>query len=415
MKTNISNQKHVSDWARLRGFPRAVYVLVLGSFINRLGTFVLPYMALYLTQKGYSLSQTGWALSAWGLGNLFAGIIGGHLADTLGRRNTIVLSMAGSALMVIGLSVMNELHGFVLFAFFAALFTEIYRPAGHALVADLIPQDERVLVYALMRWAVNAGFAIGPALAGWLTQISYVWIFWIDAFTSLLFATVAWVFLPVREDRPVLPASHIFKAFSSLKMSAKTCFGDVRFIQIFVVTFLSAFAFLQSFTTLGLEVRSRGFTEVIFGSVLALNGGMIVLFEMPLSMWVRKQSPRLMMIVGYALIGLGFGLFAFGNGLFNLFLGMFVMTIGEMIALPVALGYVSSMAPDHMRGRYMGMWGFSWALAMTVSTAGGLKMLESLGSEFWIYIGLMGFLSALIMSFKIQPKPTVVLTEAKEA
>jgi MFS family permease len=413
MKTNQKYQKTKGDWARIKGFPNAVYVLVAGSFINRLGTFVLPYMVLYLTQRGYSLSQAGWALGAWGLGNLLAGIIGGHLADTIGRRNTIALSMSGSAIMVVVLSNMDALSGVITFAFFTALFAELYRPASHALVADLVPQEDRVLVYALIRWAINAGFALGPAIAGWVSQISYVWIFWLDAFTSLLFASIAWIYLPVRENRPHLPASYVFKAFSSLKLSAKTCFGDVRFIQMFVVTFLCAFAFLQSFSTLGIEVRMRGFSEVVFGSILALNGVMIVLFELPLSMWVRKRSPRVMMVIGYSLIGLGFGAFALGGGLANLYLGMGIMTVGEMIALPVALGYVSTMAPDSMRGRYMGMWGFSWALAMTFATWGGLNLLEVMGSDFWLLVGGAGMASAFIMSFKVCPKAKLILQTGK--
>jgi MFS family permease len=78
-------------------FPRPIYILVIGTFINRLGFFVLPFLALYLTQLGYSTRQIALALGSYGLGTVVASVVGGHLADTLGRRPTIVASMIGCA------------------------------------------------------------------------------------------------------------------------------------------------------------------------------------------------------------------------------------------------------------------------------------------------------------------------------
>jgi len=371
--------------------------MVVGSFINRLGTFVLPYLALYLTQKGFGVKEVGYTLTAWGAGNLAATIVGGHLADTLGRRQTVVISMLSSAVLMVLLAQMELLWSVVGFAFLTALAAEIYRPASHALVADLVSKEDRVLVYAILRWAINAGFAVGPALAGLLSHISYKWIFWFDAFTSFAYGCLALLFLPKLElyDKP--PASHILRAFSSLKRSVEVSFSDVRFIQVFFASLLSAFGFLQTFVTFGLEVKSRGYSEVMFGLILGLNGVMIIVFELPLSVWVRRQNQKLMMMIGYALIGLGFALFAFPLGVHPLFIGMAILTVGEMIALPVGMAYVSNLAPEDMRGRYMGMWGFSWALAMVFATSFGMKLHNLMGTHCWLLVGFLSVLAASIM------------------
>src|SRR5882762_8045035 len=79
--------------ATLRTFPRPVWVLCGGSFLNKFGTFVIPFLALYMTRQGFSVTQAGLAIGAYGLGNFVASILGGHLADTIGRRKTIILSM----------------------------------------------------------------------------------------------------------------------------------------------------------------------------------------------------------------------------------------------------------------------------------------------------------------------------------
>jgi len=387
----------VSDFQRIRRFPRAVWVMVVGSFINRLGTFVLPYLALYLTQKGFGVKEAGYALLAWGVGNLVATIVGGHLADTLGRRLTVVISMLSCAFFLVALSFMNVLWSIIGFAFLTSLFGEIYRPAAHALVADLVSKEDRVLVYAILRWAINAGFAVGPAIAGLLSHISYKWIFWFDALTSAIYGVMALWFLPKIEHYIKPPPSHLFRAFSSLKRSFQVSFSDIRFVQVFFASLLNAFGFLQTFVTLGLDVKSRGYGEVLFGLVLGLNGALIVCIELPMSVWVRRQNQKLMMILGYLLIGAGFSMFSIHSGMWPLFTGMFILTLGEMIALPVGMAYVSNLAPDDMRGRYMGMWGFSWAVAMMLATSIGMKLYLSFGSSFWLLILACNLIAAAIL------------------
>jgi predicted MFS family arabinose efflux permease len=89
----------------LRALPRPVWFLLVGSFVNRFGSFVLPFLALYLTHhRGYTAAQAGLALSAYGIGSVSAAAAGGVLADHLGRRGTIALSMYSSAVVMLALS-----------------------------------------------------------------------------------------------------------------------------------------------------------------------------------------------------------------------------------------------------------------------------------------------------------------------
>jgi len=90
--------------ADLRALPRPVWLLLAGSFVNRFGSFVLPFLALYLTHRGYSVAQAGLALSAYGVGSASAAAAGGVLADHVGRRGTIALSMYSSSVVMLALS-----------------------------------------------------------------------------------------------------------------------------------------------------------------------------------------------------------------------------------------------------------------------------------------------------------------------
>src|ERR1035437_9846974 len=84
----------------LRALPRPFWVLFAGTFINRFGTFVWPFLTIYLTHKGHSLAAVAMALSAFGVGSLGGSALGGWLADHIGRRNTIVLGTFAAAAAV---------------------------------------------------------------------------------------------------------------------------------------------------------------------------------------------------------------------------------------------------------------------------------------------------------------------------
>src|SRR5262249_40044926 len=77
----------------LRALPRGAWILFFGTFLNKFGTFVLPFLTIYMTRLGYKPTEAGLAVGAYGVGIVCASLLGGYLADRLGRRKTIVLSM----------------------------------------------------------------------------------------------------------------------------------------------------------------------------------------------------------------------------------------------------------------------------------------------------------------------------------
>src|ERR1051325_4815696 len=132
----------------LRALPPAAWVLFFGMFLNKFGTFVLPFLTIYMTRLGYSTSQAGLTVAAYGIGSFCASFWGGYLADRLGRRKTIVLSMFSGAVAMLCLSQARGLPMIILFSSVAGLAAEFYRPASSALLADLVPQGQRVTAFA---------------------------------------------------------------------------------------------------------------------------------------------------------------------------------------------------------------------------------------------------------------------------
>ena len=69
------------------GLPRPFWFLWTGVLVTRMGAFVLPYLALYLTQSvGLTAARAGLVMALYGAGGAVAAPLGGFLADRVGRR-----------------------------------------------------------------------------------------------------------------------------------------------------------------------------------------------------------------------------------------------------------------------------------------------------------------------------------------
>ena len=392
----------VSTRTTLRTLPRPMRALVFGTFLNRFGDFVYVFLVLYLTQRGYTVPQAGLSIGAYSAGGLVAALFGGRVADRYGRRNAIVVSMCGSAASMLALSQAQGLPLIVLLAGAAGLTAEIYRPASSALIADLIPQDQRVTGFALYRLAVNAGTAAGPAVAGFLFGHSFFLLFLGDALTSLLFAIIALVALP--NHVTAHSAEHTMPiAGARLSPRASVVRYEPRFLLLLTASALTSFVYAQSNTTLGLQVRAVGLSTIVYGGLLSFNGLLIIVIELPLTSYTRKVTPRLAITAGAALVAVGFGFTAFASSVSLLAFSVALWTFGEMVLSPVRLAYVASLAPAAARGRYLGALSVSGATGRILASVLGTVLFTWNAHGFWLLCGLLGLVAAVTVFVTQRP------------
>ena len=397
------NAAHPTLSQSLRALPRPAWILFFGTFLNKFGTFVMPFLALYLTQRGFSPAAAGVAIGGYGVGHFLASILGGLLADTIGRRKTIVLSMFSSAGAMLLLSQARSFPTVVALTVLAGLTSELYRPASSALLADLVPAGQRVTAFATYRMAFNAGWAFGPATAGFLATRGYFWLFLGDAITSVLYGIVALVALP-RGVRSTTRESGWGAALKSLRR-------DRPFLQVLLASFGVGVVFFQMGSTFGLYVTSLGFAAAVYGAILSLNGVLVVLCELPLTTVTRRFPPRRVMAVGYALVGLGFALNSAARTVPALVCCIVIFTFGEMVAMPVSSAYLADLSPPNMRGRYMGAFGMTWALAMSFGPAFGMRLISFGPLALWLTIGGFALLSAGVILLPVKrtaPAPATI-------
>ena len=395
----ITSQREPTLLGNLRTLPRAAWILFGGTFINRFGGFVVPFLTLYLTGRGYSLNAAGLSVSAYGAGTLLASLIGGHLADRLGRRETIVLSMFGAAAAMLALSQAQALPVIIALTFVTGLVSEAYRPASSALLTDLVPAGQRLTAFATLRVTLNAGFAFGPATAGLLAAYGYIWLFVGDALTSALFGLIAVLALPRVKPSSVNGNASWCEVLTVVR-------SDKRFQQLLLANLAVSLVFMQMASTFGLFITHLGFSAATYGAIISLNGALIVFCELPLTTFTRRFPTRKVMALGYALIGAGFGANYFAHSVPALAVCMAVFTFGEMLALPMASAYVADLAPPDMRGRYMGVNGMTWALSLIIGPLLGMKLLALNPALFWGGCGLLGAFAAVVISIPAGTRST---------
>lgn len=372
--------------------PRPAWILFAGSFVNRFGTFVMPFLAIYLTRNGYSAAQAGFAISAYGGGHIVASMVGGHLADRIGRRHTIALSMFGSAVMMMVLSQARGFTAIVICTFIVGAVGELYRPAAAALLGDLVTPEQRVPAFGMYRFAINLGFAIGPATAGFLADRSFFWVFAIDAVTSFVYGIVALFALPHgmrSEDTGEKPVEGI-----------RIALRDRAFVLFLLATLCMTWVEFQLSSTLPLYVQSLGFSAATYGMLISLNGAMIVVLELLLISWTQRFPPQPLIALGYALTGIGFAMTGLARGVPLLVLTVVIWTIGEMIYAPVTGAYVTSLAPERYRGRYMGLWHLQWSMGMLLGPALGTMLFEYNANLLWTACLVMGLISGALSLIK---------------
>lgn len=385
--------------ADLRSLPRAFWVLFVGTFINRFGTFVWPFLTIYLTRQGHSLMAVSWAVSAFGLGAFTGSTLGGWMSDHLGRRNTIVLGTFASAFFVMLLYAATALPAIIVCTALTGLAVGTYHPASSALLVDLVPPGQRVRAFAAIRLAGNAGFAFGVAIGGVLANYSLFWLFAGDALTTALYGVIALIFLPhgLRAQTAGTPWGD----------ALRTLCGDRAYHALWLAAFFSALIFAQFGSTYSLHITRLGLTheifglhiapETIYGLLVGWNGVLIVLTELPLTSWTLRFDARRVMALGYALTGLGFAMNAFAHSIFVFWIAMTVFTVGEMISAPMTSAYVARLAPERLRGRYMGALGLAWNGAGIAGPLIGFRLFGIDPLLVWLGCGLLGLAAATVI------------------
>ncbi|NGO71740.1 MFS transporter [Streptomyces sp. SB3404] len=386
------------------GLPRAFWWLWTSTLVNRLGSFVATFLALYLTvERGYSASYAGLVGALYGAGGVVASIGAGVLTDRLGRRPTLLLAQLSTAASVAALSLVTHPVAIAAVAGVVGMSTAGSRPAVQAMIADLVRPEDRVRAFALNYWAINLGFAISSTAAGLIAKYSYHLLFFSEA--AMVLACAVLVFVKLPESRPERAGQRRGPggadgaggaAEEDRRVSLWTVLRDGRFMTVVGLSLLVASLIQQGFVALPIAMGEQGFSSSDFGLAIAANGLLIVLIQLPVTRLIQGRDPGRILVVSTVLIGLGFGLNAFAGSVPFYVFAVVVWTVGEVVNTPTQMGLVVRLSPVHGRGRYQGMYSMSWAAAnLTAPLVGGFVIQHFGSTALWTGSAAVGLVTAL--------------------
>jgi len=379
----------VPSLALLRGLPRVYWTLWSGLLVNRLASFVVPFMSLYLTkERGLDAGRAGLIVSLWGLGSVAGNLMGGYLADRLGRRPTLVAGLLLGGASAVSLGFVHDLAAIAALTLAVGLLGDLYRPALQAAVADVVAPEDRTRAYALLYWAVNLGVAIGLSLAGFVAERSYTALFVLDGAASLAFAGL--VLLRVPETRRAVQAA-AEPAWRGLSVA----FRDGHLVAFLATNLVMLLVYFQFQVALPIDMAAHGIEPSTYGALMALNGAGVVLLQAPVIALVMRREPGRVLALGALLTGAGYALHGVGHTPALYALGVLVWTLGEVVGEPFQAATVASLAPPDRRGRYQGALSMSWGLASFLAPALGGAVLSRWGAgALWASCLALGALSA---------------------
>lgn len=347
--------------------------------MNKSGGFVVPFMALYITRERHeSEGVAGAVMSLYGAGSILAGFVGGTLADRLGRRATMLLSLFGGAASILLVGLASSLPQICVATFAMGWLAEMYHPAVWAMVADIVPPVDRQRAHGHMYWVANLGFAIAPLLAGLAARTSYLTLFVVDAATMAAYGMI--VLLRVSETRP----AEAVAAARTGGPGLRTVLSDRTFMGVVLLNLGTAMVMWQNGTALPMDMLRHGISAGGYGALIAMNGVMIVLLQPLITRVIARRKRTGVLALSALLLGTGFGLHGVVVAYAGYALAIAVWTLGEIANLPTSSAVVADLAPSALRGRYQGVYGMSWGVASCVGPLlGGLFLGGPGGRALW--------------------------------
>lgn len=383
-------------------------MLSLVILINRIGAMVVPFLSIYMTQAlEFSIKETGYVLSFFGLGAVTGSWLGGWFTDKFGYFRIQVLSLFFIVPIYFILPELKTVESLAIGIFFLSVISETFRPANSVAIAYYAKPENLTKAFSLNRMAINLGFSIGPALGGILASISYYWLFYGNAVASLIAGVVFYLYFNKRKTK--FPKEKTKTEAILLKEKAPSPYKDKKIMLFSLLCALYAICFFQLLTTLPLFYKEvHNLSEAGIGVILGYSGIFIVVLEMLLvQIAERRLTISQVLIAGTLLCGLSFVMLNLNSSILMLYVSMSVLCVSEILAMPFMSTVIVKNSIEGNRGAYMGLYSLSFSVAHVFSPFLGTLTVEHFGFEtLWWATGILSVIVAVGLYFLMRTMKT---------
>jgi len=377
----------------LRMFPRTFKVLVASALIENVAFgLIIPYLTLYMIiDLGISEILTGVVLMTYTIAAMPAMIIGGMLADRIGRRPVLLASLGLMAITFLMYFFAYNFTTIVILAFVDSFVGSMYMPAANAMVADMIPSKDRPRAFSMMRIAWNTGIVLGPVLGAVIVASSSIRVLFVFG-SAILASAFVLNFILIRETKPA-DAKPEDMSFRKVLAVGK----DRPFLLLCSLTGILWFTFAQWMSVLPVyATRDLGLELYEYGLLFTVSSLLVVVTQLSVTGYIVRFRRSSVMMTGHLTVALGFALIYLAFDFWSLLACIVVITVGEIIYMSILSAVIADMAPSDKRGSYMGFSGFVQTLGNGIGFFLGMTLLAFMpeASLIWLVFGAIGFTTA---------------------
>jgi MFS family permease len=362
---------------------------------------IWPFLTIYMRETlGVPLTTITALLMLDSVLSVAATFVAGPVADRFGRKWVMVISLTMIGVVYLLMSGATSLGFFAVLMALRGAFMPLYRIGADAMVADMIPEEDRVDAYSISRTVNNVGVALGPTAGGFVTGSSYTAAFFIAAVCLVLFSLfIAFVMKETMPDEVrEHPAALNAKVYSEVVKD--------RFFLSFVGSFtLVSMGSSMVFVLLTAYMKDNfGIAERYSGFVMAVNAMMVILFQYAVTRVTRRHPPLRVMTLGALLYAAGVGGMALGSSFPHFAVSMAVMTLGELVLIPTSTTFAANLAPTRLRARYMSFYNLGWGVSHGFGPVMGGILNDSIAPVAIWWGGMLWALTGAVMFVMMQRK-----------
>jgi MFS family permease len=387
----------------IKSYDYRLWILVSGWMISAMGfAMAIPYLSIYFhNQMKIPMTKVGLLFGVAAISRALFGLIGGHLSDKVGRVKIMGFAQFLRGLSFLFMAVLAYRRAsFSLWSLTIVLswmFGGFYQPVANAMAADIVPKEKRVEAYSLLRIGGNTGWAFGPVIGGFL---------------ALTFVSSALVFFFLPETIKIDSSNEKFTFKDLAKLRA-----DHLFLLYCAVSLIIFVVIGQLVSTISVfSVDYVGISEAQLGFLFAVNGSIVILFQLPASRFAQSKILTRVLFWGSIGYSLGYFLFGFSDSFGWLFFCMLIISFSEITVLPASMAIAANLSREKHHGLYMGGYGLSYALGWSIGPLIGGVLIDLFNTKpvlLWGIISLLGIIAAagFIWLEKKLPRDVIMISK----